>query len=186
MFKDFGITHVRTDIVGVIDRPNSYALLAQFVGVLGNHMNLVLLTARQHVVVIIAVKMLDVAGIEVVNLAITYKGRTRIRSARIQIGIGEQHRAAILVRHKILCCQMIPKHWTAMRSIEWIVLVIDVIRITDLHQTVGVVEPAELRLHMEQEPIGVGRDATRRLILSGTPLLIVRACHLIFLIKHRR
>ena len=39
---------------------------------------------------------------------------------------------------------------------------------------------------MEQEPIGVGRDATRRLILSGTPLLIVRACHLIFLIKHRR
>ena len=69
-----------------------------------------------------------------------------------------------------------------MRSIEWIVLVIDVIRITDLHQTVGVVEPAKLRLHMEQEPIGVGRDATRRL----TPLLIVRACHLIFLIKHRR
>ena len=38
---------------------------------------------------------------------------------------------------------------------------------------------------MEQEPIGVGRDATRRLILSGTPLIIVRACHLIFLIKHR-
>ena len=81
---------------------------------------------------------------------------------------------------------MIPKHWTAMRSIERIVLMIDVIRITNLNQTVGVVEPAKLRLHMEQEPIGVGRDATRRLILSGTPLLIVRACHLIFLIKHRR
>ena len=182
MFKDFGITHVRTDIVGVIDRPNSYALLAQFVGVLGNHMNLVLLTARQHVVVIIAVKMLDVAGIEVVNLAITYKGRTRIRSARIQIGIGEQHGAVILVRHKILCRQMVPKHWTAMRSIERIVLVIDMIRITNLNQTVGVVEPAKLRLHMEQKPIGVGRDASRRLILSDTPLLIVRACHLVFLI----
>ena len=129
--------------------------------------------------------MLDVAGIEVVNLAVVYKGRTRIRSARIQIGIGEQHRAAILVRHKILCCQVIPKHWTAMRNIEWIVLVIDVIRITNLNQTVGVVEPAKLRLHMEQEPIGVGRDASRRLILSSSPLLIVRACHLVFLIKHR-
>ena len=81
---------------------------------------------------------------------------------------------------------MIPKHWTAMRGIKRIVLVIDVIRITDLYQTVGVVEPAKLRLHMEQKPIGVGRDASRRLILSGTPLLIVRACHLIFLIKHRR
>ena len=81
---------------------------------------------------------------------------------------------------------MVPKHWTAMRSIERIVLMIDVIRITNLHQTVRVVEPAKLRLHMEQEPIGVGRDATCRLILSGTPLLIVRACHLIFLIKHRR
>ena len=182
MLKDLGVAYVRTDIVGVIDRPNSYALLAQFIGVLGNHMNLVLLAAHQHVVVIIAVKMLDVAGIEVVNLAIAYKGRARISSARIQIGIGEQHRAVILVCHKILCCQMIPKHWTAMRSIEWIVLVIDVIRITNLHQTVGVVEPTKLRLHMEQEPIGVGRDATRRLILSGTPLLIVRACHLIFLI----
>ena len=154
-------------------------------GFSATHMNLVLLTARQHVVVIIAVKMLDVAGIEVVNLAITYKGRTRIRSARIQIGIGEQHGAVILVRHKILCRQMVPKHWTAMRSIERIVLMIDVIRITNLNQTVGVVEPAKLRLHMEQEPIGVRRDATRRLILSGTPLLIVRAYHLIVLIKHR-
>ena len=81
---------------------------------------------------------------------------------------------------------MIPKHWTAMRSIERIVLMIDVIRITNLNQTIGVVEPAKLRLHMEQKPIGVGCDASRRLILSGTPLLIVRACHLIFLIKHRR
>ena len=186
VFKDLGVAHVRTDIVGVIDRPNSYALLAQFVGILGNHMNLVLLTARQHVVVIITVKMLNVAGIEVVNLAITYKGRTRIRSTRIQIGIGEQHRTVILVRHKILCRQMVPKHWTAMRSIERIVLMIDVIRITNLNQTVGVVEPAKLRLHMEQEPIGVGRDASRRLVLSSSPLLIVRACHLIFLIKHRR
>lgn len=148
-------------------------------------MNLVLLTTRQHVVVIIAIKMLDVAGIEVVNLAITYKGRTRIRSVRIQIGIGEQRGAVILVRHKILCRQMVPKHWTAMRSIERIVLVIDVIRITNLHQTVGVVEPAKFRLHMEQESIGVGRDASRRLILSGSPLLIVRALSPFFFVKHR-
>ena len=36
MLKDLGVAHVRTDIVGVIDRSNSYALLAQFVGILGN------------------------------------------------------------------------------------------------------------------------------------------------------
>ena len=77
---------------------------------------------------------------------------------------------------------MVPKHWTAMRGVERIVLMIDVIYITNLHQTVGVIEPAKLRLHMEQKPIGVGRDASRRLILSSSPLLIVRTHHLVFLI----
>ncbi len=83
VLQDLGVAHVRTDIVGVIDRTNSYVLLPQLIGILGNHVNLILVAPCQHIVIIIAVKMLDVTGIEVVNLAVVHKCRPRIRTARV-------------------------------------------------------------------------------------------------------
>ena len=172
MLKNLGIAHVGTDVVGIIERTDRQTLFAQLVGVIGNHMNLVLIAPRQHVVVVIAVKMLDVAGIEVVDLAVVHKRRPRVRTARIYVGIGEERRAPILVRHKILCRQMVPKDRSAVRGIKRIVLVIDVVGIANLHQSVGVVEPAELGLNVKHKPLRIGGNASRRLILTSAPLLV--------------
>lgn len=158
-------------------------LLAQLVGVIGNHMDLVLLAAGEYVIVVIAIKVFDVTGIKVVNLAVSHKGRPRVRAARIQIGIGEQRRPKILVRHKVLRCHMIQGRDT-MQGIKRVVLMIDVVGIANLDQTIGVIEPAKLGLHMEQKPVRISRNTSRRLVLPRTPTLVVRTRHLVLLIEH--
>ena len=147
-------------------------------------MDLVLLAADEYVIVVIAIKVFDVTGIKVVNLAVSHKGRPRVRAARIQIGIGEQRRPNILVRHKVLRCHMIPKDGTTMQGIKRVVLMIDVVGIANLDQTIGIIEPAKLGLHMEQKPVRISRNTSRRLVLSRTPTLVVQTRHLALLIEH--
>ena len=79
---------------------------------------------------------------------------------------------------------MVPEHRAAVSRVERVVLVVDVVGVPHLDQPVRVIEPPELRLHVEHEPIRVGRDPRRLGVLPGAPRLVVRARHLALLVEH--
>ena len=154
-------------------------------------MNLVGLASCEHVIIVVAVGVLDVSGIEVMDAAALsafasaahttptlYKSRARVRAARVNRSVGEERRAVIAVVHEVLRRQVIPHGGPAACRVKGIVLVVDVIGAVDLHKAVGVVEPAGLGLDVERKAVGVGGDARTLLGAVLAPGLVCCAVNL--------
>ena len=170
-------------VLGIVIHAHDQFFLGEMPAVRAFQMDRVGHAAAVDIIIVLAVKQLDVAGIEIMDASIFHKSAAGVDPMGIQIAVREQEWLLFLIADEITGRHMCPQLQVAI-GIKRIILIIEMIEAVKLTQAVGIIEPADVWHQMIVQAARIGCSFLFRLVLQPFPCVIVFAADWFVFFKH--